>query len=61
MSSDQPDIGKKALKEAKAPAIVLGRAPDVGEVAQALLEAVSPNRDSIAGEAHSTIGTMFCS
>lgn len=25
----------------------------------ALLEAVSPNRESIAGEAHSTIGTMF--
>lgn len=26
---------------------------------QALLEAVSPNRENIAGEAHSTIGTMF--
>ena len=26
---------------------------------EALLEALSPNRESIAGEAHSTIGTMF--
>ena len=26
---------------------------------EALLEAVSPNRENIAGEAHSTIGTMF--